>query len=297
MDKNNRPVKNFSGIAPKTKKRLLSCIRAAVQLAFFIFLPSAFTSGFSAVKYIFTQIGIGAPVRLTAFVTIFLVLCGYTIVFGRFFCGFACAFGALGDAVRGGYVFICKRLGKKPVTVNRTAAKWLSCVKYLILTTVVLMCYFGVYGKLRGYSPWDVFSMLRAGNFRLSGYGLGIGLLAAVIILMALTERGFCRFICPMGAVFSLLPVLPLFSLRRDRESCVKGCSACERNCPADVSLPDANDPTGCQRGECLQCQKCISVCPRKNVTTGIKGLHGNEIWFTIVRAAVLAALLVWAGC
>lgn len=280
-------------MTPKTKKRALTLLRAVIQLAFFIFLPAAFTSGFSAVKYIFTQLGLGAPVKLTAFVTIFLVLCGYTIVFGRFFCGFACAFGALGDAVRGGYVFVCKKLGKKPLRINKTVAKWLSYLKYIILTAIVLMCFGGVYGKLSGTSPWDVFSMLHAGNFRLAKYGVGIALLVAIIVLMALTERGFCRFLCPMGAVFSLLPVLPVFALRRDRENCIKGCQACQNNCPADIALSDK----GVQSGECFQCQKCIGVCPKKNISTGIKKLHGNEIWFTIIRAAALAALLVWAGC
>ena len=72
-------------------------IRAFIQLLYFLFLPSAFTAAFAGVKYIFTQIGAGNPVEITAFVTVLLVLCGYTIVFGRFFCGFACAFGSLGD--------------------------------------------------------------------------------------------------------------------------------------------------------------------------------------------------------
>lgn len=48
-------------------------------------------------------------VAMTSFVTVLVVICIYTILFGRFFCGFACAFGTLGDGVHALYVWICKK--------------------------------------------------------------------------------------------------------------------------------------------------------------------------------------------
>ena len=47
-----------------------------------------------------------------------IILCASTVVFGRFFCGFACAFGSLSDWVRAAYVWVCKKLKKKPVTLG-----------------------------------------------------------------------------------------------------------------------------------------------------------------------------------
>ncbi len=41
--------------------------------------------------------------------------------------------------------------------------------------------------------------------------------LALILVGMALEERFFCKFFCPMGAIFSLMPVLTPFSLRRNR--------------------------------------------------------------------------------
>ena len=41
-----------------------------------------------------------------------------TIVFGRFFCGFACAFGTLGDFVHEFYVWICKKVKRKSVGIS-----------------------------------------------------------------------------------------------------------------------------------------------------------------------------------
>ena len=109
----NQPKKEKKkGLAQKERRMWHERIRAFIQLLYFLFLPSAFTAAFAGVKYIFTQIGAGNPVEITAFVTVLLVLCGYTIVFGRFFCGFACAFGSLGDGVRTAYVWICKKAKK-----------------------------------------------------------------------------------------------------------------------------------------------------------------------------------------
>ena len=136
--------------------------------------------------------------------------------------------------------------------------------------------------------------MLRAGNIHLGGYWLGILLFAGILVGMALCERFFCRFLCPMGAVFSLLPMLPIFSVRRKREQCAKGCSACTRCCPADLTLPEAGSWS--VNGECFQCQKCVDICPKKNAHSGIGKLRGNEIWFTILRALILLGLCIWLG-
>ena len=97
-----------------------------------------------------------------------------------------------------------------------------------------------------------------------------------------------------MGAVFSLLPMLPIFSVRRKQEQCAKGCSACTRCCPADLTLPEAGSWS--VNGACFQCQKCVDICPKKNAHSGIGKLRGNEIWFTILRAVVLGVVLVLAG-
>ena len=277
-----------------TPKKIHAYLRAAIQLVFFLFLPSAFTTAFSGIKSVLTQIGAGNPIAWSSFLTVLLALCAYTIVFGRFFCGYACAFGTLGDAVHSLYLFLCKKCKKKPLLLKKSWKKPLSYVKYAVLLAVVLLCFLGVYGDLTGWSPCDVFSMLRSGNFKVGAYWLGCILLVLILVGMVFCERFFCRFLCPMGAVFSLLPILPFFSVRRKREKCAKGCTACEKVCPSDLSLPE--DGSWNVSGDCFQCQKCLEICPKKNAKSSIRNFRGNEIWFTLLRAVVLAAVLILAG-
>ncbi len=278
----------------KKQRQIQAWIRFVIQLLFFLLLPSTFTTAFAGVKYIFTQMGNGAGVACTSFVTILIVTGIYTIVFGRFFCGYACAFGSFGDAVHGLYTLLCKKTKKKKIVWNSKITRKLLLFKYIVLLVIVLLCFNGVYQKCQGTSPWDVFSMMRAGNFRLGAYGIGLVLLLCIIVGMFFCERFFCRFLCPMGAVFALLPSIPLFAVRRDRQQCVKGCQACERICVAGIELPEVEK--GEVSGECFQCGKCIGVCPKKNAGIAKLPWKGNEFWFTILRAVILFLVLYFAG-
>ncbi|MGN1141841.1 MAG: 4Fe-4S binding protein [Oliverpabstia sp.] len=282
---------DLHNISAKQRKKIHTYLRAFIQLLYFLFLPSAFTAAFAGVKYIFTQIGAGEKIEITSFVSVLITLCLFTLVFGRFFCGFACAFGSFGDGVHAVYLWVCKKIKKKPIKLKESWAQKLTWVKYLVLLGIALMCFGGVYGKVRGTSPWDVFSMLHAGNLNLGGYIPGIVILVLLVVGMCIQERFFCRFFCPMGAVFALLPVLPFFSLRRKRESCIRGCSGCTKKCPADLELP--SDGSIDTSGECFQCQKCIDTCPKGNIHCGISRLKGNEVVFTLLRAVFLL-ILFW---
>ena len=279
---------------PKNRKTLNRTVRWICQIIFFIFFPSAFTSAFSGIKYIFTQFGLRQAVELSAFITVLISLCVYTIIFGRFFCGYACPFGTLGDFIREVYIFICKKRKKKAVSINLKISKYLSFIKYIVLFVIVLLCFLGVYGNISGWSPWDVFSMITSGNIHFGKYILGVIILLAIMVGMVFADRFFCRFLCPMGAVFSLLPVLPFFKIRRNKDKCIKGCKACQKVCPSDLELP--YEGTWEQNGDCFQCGKCIDICPKKSCRGCTGGFRGNEIWFTIIRAVLLIGVMILAN-
>lgn len=121
----------LQSMSAKQLKKIHTWIRAAIQLLYFLFIPSVYTAAFAGVKYIFTQIGAGEQIELTSFVTVLVVVCVYTILFGRFFCGFACAFGTLGDAVYALYKYICKKLKKKPLQISDEWAGWLDKLEFI----------------------------------------------------------------------------------------------------------------------------------------------------------------------
>lgn len=286
---------NVRNLTAKQKKKLHAWFRGAIQLIYFLFFSSAFTAAFGGVKYIAVQLGAGEPVEWTAFVMALAGLCGFTIVFGRFFCGFACAFGSLGDGVHAVYCWICRKCGKKPLKLDERLCAGLSAVKYIVLAAVSVLCFQGIYPGLRGTSPWDVFSMIHGGNFQLGGYIPGLVILFLILLGMCVQERFFCRFLCPMGAVFSMLPVLPVFSPHRNRAKCASKCTACTSRCPSGLEIPaDGSYETP---GDCFVCQRCTDACPRQNIhCRALEGLAGSEIWFTVLRAGILAAVCIGIG-
>jgi polyferredoxin len=253
--------------AQKRKRtlRIRAITRAVIQCVFFLLMPGAFVAGFSGVKYLFQTIGAGETLAANSFVLSLCGLGGFTILFGRYFCGYVCAFGSLGDFVYWLSGLVQKKLlrRKKQVSLPKKLLPWGQKVKYLILSAILILCALGVYGKLSGASPWEVFSRLTA----LKGVGVGslIGVILLVLIVagMAVQERFFCQFLCPMGAVFALLPVLPWGMLRRNSAQCIPGCNACGNQCPVGLKL----EKDGIRNGECIGCEKCAATCPRGNLT------------------------------
>jgi len=79
-------------------------------------------------------------------------------------------------------------------------------VKYLLLAGLVALYVTRQEKLLTGASPWEVFSRLTALHLPPEGFGVGIGLLVLILLGMAVQPRFFCQFLCPMGAVFALLP-------------------------------------------------------------------------------------------
>ena len=103
---------------------------------------------------------------------------------------------------------------------------------------------------------------------------------------MALEPRFFCRFLCPMGAVFSLMPVLPFSVIKRNRENCIPNCKACNLVCPASLEIPSDKEGDNAASGECFSCGKCIGKCPKQNTHNGFSG----KLWLPMlaVKAVIL---------
>lgn len=260
-------------------------LRAVIQLVFFVTMPGAFVAGFSGVKYLFQWIGAGEVLQLNSFTKALVGLVLFTILFGRYFCGYVCAFGSLGDFVYWLSGLVQKKIfhSGKQLAFPEKVVRWLQKLKYLNLAFIVIFCALGLYGQLSGSSAWDVFSRLTALQAVPDGCFWGVLSFIVILIGMALQDRFFCQFLCPMGAVFSILPILPSGMLRRDSEQCIRGCNACANQCPVRLKL----EKDGIRNGECIACEKCVPTCPRGNISHVEQGLIPNEV-IPIVAKAVL---------
>ena len=206
------------------------------------------------------------------------------IVFGRFFCGFACAFGTWGDFVYFISSTVLKKRKKKPLKCFAKAGKILRYLKYVVLLVVLLLCIKGYSSAVAVHSPFSAFS--RFHQLKMADSLIGIGLFLLVTAGMALEPRFFCRFLCPMGAVFSLMPVLPFSVIKRNRENCIPNCKACNLVCPASLEIPSDKEGDNAASGECFSCGKCIGKCPKQNTHNGFLG----KLWLPmlVVKAVIL---------
>ena len=196
-------------------------------------------------------------VSLSIVVFFFLPL-ATALLFGRIFCGGVCPIGAIQDLV-------LLRPRKVPEKLDR-AMRWLP---YLYLGLAVLFAGWGLGFKI---GAWEVQAARRfliceydpfIGLFRISGafHMLAIG--AGFILAGMFFGRPYCRWLCPYGA---LLSILSRFSWKNvqitpDKEL---DCGLCADACPYGAIHNYRAD-----RASCLACARCYEYCPREQVLRG----------------------------
>ena len=251
----------------KKRQRKIRIIRTGIQLLFFIFAPALFSTAFAGIKSVFQSLAAHEAITWNSFLDVTAVLLVITCLFGRHFCGYACAFGSLGDVLYELTVWIRQRIFHKKGRhgYSEKNIRILQKVKYIWLAVLLGSILTDWYGKLQGMSPWDVFSMLTAGRLPGGTYKVGILLLILIMIGMCTQERFFCQFLCPMGAVFAIMPIIPGALFKRNRPKCAPKCTLCKKRCPAHLDI----DGDTAHSGECICCHACTAVCPRQNIHLG----------------------------
>lgn len=255
------------------KKKIQNIVRRVIQLAFFVFLPSLFSEAFSGLKGLFRQVGQGEVLSWNAFLQTFVILFIITILAGRWFCGFACAFGSLGDAVYGISARVQRKLKKRLPRIPEKVCVYLQKIKYIHLLFLLFACMLGLTNIMDGNSPWVAFSRMRMLDFDIRGYWIGFLYLLWIIIGMIFEERFFCQFLCPLGAVFSLSPILPAALLKREEKNCISNCNACKKQCPVHHKAEGAS----LESNECIRCGRCIGICPKSNIKVGILPIFSKK--------------------
>ena len=279
---------------PKRFHMIRRLINVAIRIVFFLMFPAIFSTVFSGIKYICSQFSTGQMLTINSFIITLIAVFAFTIIFGRFFCGFACAFGSYGDLLYLISSSLQKKSRKKLWHFPKMLREIFRYGKYIVLIAVVLLCVMGKTGLISEWSPWVIFSQLIALHLPREGGSYAILTFVLVSIGMLIEPRFFCRYLCPLGALFSLLPILPVSGVNRSKADCIKGCRRCEQVCPCSLDIPDASNDDNQKMGECFQCGNCANWCPKTNARAltmpgGIKGI----IW-QLAKAALFFGLCSW---
>ncbi|MBQ8161894.1 MAG: redoxin family protein [Clostridia bacterium] len=189
------------------------------------------------------------------------ILMLFGLMLGRTVCGFLCPAGLLQELL---YKIPTPKVRKGVVT------RALSYLKYVILFVFVVILpvgyafrqvplpafckYICPVGTLEGAIG------LLSNPVNADKYGmLGLLFTRKYVILMAVAAlcvfvyRAFCRFLCPLGAIYGLFSKVALLGVKVEMPKCI-GCGKCTSVCKMDIRHVGDH--------ECIHCGECIAACP-----------------------------------
>ena len=196
---------------------------------------------------------------------IFGIILLYGIILGRTICGFLCPFGLIQDLL---FKIKTPKLRKSRVT------KVLSLLKYVILVLLVVVlpliyafkdtplpafckyvCPAGTLGGAIGL----LINSANDGLYAMLGplFTWKFVLLVIFIAACVFIYRFFCRFFCPLGALYGLFNKISILGIRLEKPKCTD-CGRCISTCKMDITTVGDK--------ECISCGECVSVCPTKAI-------------------------------
>ena len=185
----------------------------------------------------------------------------YGLLFGRWICGFLCPFGLIQDLL---HKIKTPKLGKNRIT------RVLSYFKYVILVFFAIifpLVYAGYEFPLPGFCKYvcpagtlegAVGLLSNPENENMLGmlgplFTWKFLLMVIFLVGCVFIYRFFCRFFCPLGAIYGLFNRISLVGVKLDKDACTD-CGLCVGKCKMDIRRVGDH--------ECIQCGECIEVCP-----------------------------------
>jgi len=175
------------------------------------------------------------------------------VLVGRAACGWLCPFGWLQD------LFYRLPLPKWRLPNRLTGSRYLVLAALVVLVPLLTgepwFCKLCPAGTLEAGIPvvllWPEMRQL-IGTF----FWAKLALSAALVAWMGVTRRPFCRWICPLGTLWSPFNTVSAVRLTVDQRRCTR-CDRCQHVCPVDLRIYEA--PSS---GTCIRCLRCVRACP-----------------------------------
>ncbi|HEC87807.1 MAG TPA: 4Fe-4S binding protein [Thermoplasmata archaeon] len=253
-------------IALKRYNGRLQKRRIVSQLSFLFITNTAFVFGSTGLIYTYfycwespfalmaCPIGVleHAFADRTWYILIYLVgAIGFaSVIFGRAACGWACPIGFLQDLTK----------GRK---IKRETDKKMRYLKYAILALIPPACYiterlaYTEICPIGGLTATIPHLIINPYGYTFTKFFLPKMIITAgFFVLIFLMTRGWCRHLCPVGAMMAPFNKISFLQLNYYEEKCIK-CFKCAKICPMQIEMPYKNKST-----ECIRCGKCVDTCP-----------------------------------
>ncbi len=215
---------------------------------------------------------IESKTRTPAYIFGTIILFG--LLLGRTICGFLCPVGLFQELV---YKI------KTPKLKKSKATRIFSYFKYVVLIAlvVILPILFAVPGFCEFICPAGTLeggvgllaNPANADSLSILGplFTWKFTLLVLIVVASVFIYRMFCRFLCPLGALYGFFCRIALLGIKLDKDKCTD-CGLCISACEMDIKRVGDH--------ECIHCGKCIAVCPVKAISwKGSKFVvRGNDI-------------------
>ena len=245
-----------------------------------------FTSFFAWVK------GGGWDTLLPAGLVIILAALATSLLFKRGFCGWICPVGTVWEAAA---AIGRKLLGGR----NLRLPKWLDIAGRALRYAVGAMFFLfvGMVSIPEALGFRELPYMWVADIKIIEGFGNPLFLIVAALafVISMLLGPVWCRYVCPLGALYSVVGMASPCAVTRDAETCID-CSRCTKSCHA---LVDVQHASTVRTPECDGCMDCVEVCPvdgcleakvagRLRIAPWVWPLLVVVLWFGIIGAAKL---------